>query len=82
MKTYPAKWSTAQAAYFSGLLSARILSDWDISVDQLDRIVGECSYIHNGEKEIRFTELIARLEPRISENSWYGIVGRCERLFK
>ena len=81
MKSYPATWTTAQAAYFSGFLSTSVLSDSDITVEQLEDIIHECTHVTNGTSEIRFTELIARLEPRVPGHRWNEIVQRCQRIF-
>jgi hypothetical protein len=85
MKTYPAKWTTAQLSYFAGLISSEALLQKKINMVELERMLRECSYPLSSPgirvREIRFTEFVARLEPHISVDQWASIVGCCQRIF-
>jgi hypothetical protein len=83
MKTYPAKWTVPQAAYFSGLLCAEAILSSKLNPREVETITRECSYVPSGagHREIRFSELIERVEPRITKDQWDAIVDVCTRIF-
>jgi hypothetical protein len=82
MKTYPANWSEAQISYFAGLLSSETITSGHNSLDDIERILRQHSFVDlAGEKAINFPEVIELLSPFITLEDWNGIVECCERIF-
>ena len=82
MKTYPAKWTEAQISYFAGLLSCETIVSGHNSLDDIERILHQHSFVDlAGVKAINFPEVIECLSPFITLEDWNGIVECCERIF-
>jgi hypothetical protein len=82
MKTYPAKWTEPQLSFFAGLLSCETITSGYFSLDDIERILREHSFVDLAEeKAINFPEVIEHLSPFITDEDWTGIVDCCERVF-
>jgi hypothetical protein len=82
MKTYPATWTEAQLSYFAGLLSCETIVSGHNSLDDIERILSQHSFVNLAqEKTVNLPEVIEVLSPFITQEDWDGIVECCERIF-
>jgi hypothetical protein len=77
MKTYPAKWNTAQLAFFLGVVGGRI------GISALQKVIDDMRPVSaNSSPSEYFVTLCSRVAWLIPLGDWNLIIDMCERSFK